>query len=328
MFYSAWIFLTSILIYRLAPLAINNGVQRIVNSWKKPADAELFGIPDDWTRDVLPVPCHSHNDYWRAVPLYSALAAGCISVEADVWLGRGPDNSLADDLFVGHNMKSLRGDWTLESLYINPLMRILEHQNMKSPAGNSVGVFDRVPSTTLVLLIDFKTDGKETWLFVHKQLQPLRERGWSVHWNSTTQSRTQAPIIVVSTGNAMLESVEQSLTKDIFFDAPLERLSSTDAYTAENSYFASAAVGKAIGKVNRNLNEKQVDIVRQQIDLARSKGLVSRYWDTPEWPISARDRVWEVLVEQGVGLLNVDSLETATRWNWRWCVVAGLNLCA
>jgi hypothetical protein len=34
----------------------------------------------------VPVGCHSHNDYWRRVPLYSALQAGCIGVEADVWL--------------------------------------------------------------------------------------------------------------------------------------------------------------------------------------------------------------------------------------------------
>lgn len=29
---------------------------------------------------------HSHNDYWRDVPLFSALSHGVTSVEADVWL--------------------------------------------------------------------------------------------------------------------------------------------------------------------------------------------------------------------------------------------------
>jgi hypothetical protein len=32
--------------------------------------------PGDLTGDVKPVACHSHNDYWRKVPLYSALSAG------------------------------------------------------------------------------------------------------------------------------------------------------------------------------------------------------------------------------------------------------------
>ena len=29
---------------------------------------------------------HSHNDYWRDTPLYTALANGVQSIEADVWL--------------------------------------------------------------------------------------------------------------------------------------------------------------------------------------------------------------------------------------------------
>ena len=34
-------------------------------------------------------PFHSHNDYWRDLPFYSALRAGAVSVEADVWLING-----------------------------------------------------------------------------------------------------------------------------------------------------------------------------------------------------------------------------------------------
>lgn len=29
---------------------------------------------------------HSHNDYWRDVPVYEALSHGVRSIEADVWL--------------------------------------------------------------------------------------------------------------------------------------------------------------------------------------------------------------------------------------------------
>ena len=36
---------------------------------------------EDITRNVVPLKCHSHNDYWRRVPLYQALHAGCTSVE-------------------------------------------------------------------------------------------------------------------------------------------------------------------------------------------------------------------------------------------------------
>lgn len=33
-------------------------------------------------------------------------------------------------------------------------------------------------------------------------------------------------------------------------------------------------------------------------------------------------------VENGIGVLNVDDVVSAGRWNWNWCVVAGLVLCS
>lgn len=32
-------------------------------------------------------------------------------------------------------------------------------------------------------------------------------------------------------------------------------------------------------------------------------------------------------MENGIGVLNVDDVVSAGRWNWNWCVVAGLVLC-
>ena len=57
----------------------HNDIERIVASWGAPgsptqADAHYR---TDFSRDITPIPCHPHNDYWRKVPLYDALAAGC-----------------------------------------------------------------------------------------------------------------------------------------------------------------------------------------------------------------------------------------------------------
>ena len=40
---------------------------------------------EDLNRDIYAKPLHSHNDYWREYPLFSALSAGAISVESDIW---------------------------------------------------------------------------------------------------------------------------------------------------------------------------------------------------------------------------------------------------
>ncbi|KAJ5295585.1 hypothetical protein PENANT_c001G10802 [Penicillium antarcticum] len=177
--------------------------------------------PTDISRDITPVACHSHNDYWRRVPLYSALQAGCIGVEADVWL-------FDEELYVGHTTSSLTRERTLQSMYVNPLISILERQNpitefhpsLDTPAH---GVFDTDPDQSLIFLIDFKTAGPATYHAVVEQLAPLRERGYLTHFNG--EEIIQGPITVVGTGNAPFNLINAgSSYRDIFFDAPLDKL--------------------------------------------------------------------------------------------------------
>jgi len=260
---------------------------------------------------VLPVPCHSHNDYWRRVPLFSAIYAGCTGVEADVWLRK-------EDLFVGHDTASLQPNRTFQSLYVNPLVDILARQNPSTEFyyGTKNGVFDTNPEQTLVLLIDLKTDGHETWPWVMKQLDPLRERGWLSY--SQDGQFHQGPITVVGTGNTPFELILGNSTyRDAFFDAPLDRLENS-TYDATNSYYASVNFWNAIGAVwwKGGPNDGQKDKIRAMLREARDRGLKSRYWGLPAWPIHVRNFVWQVLVEEDIGMLNVDDLDAATRQDW------------
>ena len=98
--------------------------EQYLPNWGTPGHvgAGLSQYPTDATRNILPIPCHSHNDYWRRVPLFDAIHAGCTSVEADVWLFK--DRS--DELFVGHGTASLTPGRTFASLYVNPLVDLLD----------------------------------------------------------------------------------------------------------------------------------------------------------------------------------------------------------
>jgi hypothetical protein len=97
--------------------------EQYLPNWGKSGHAGdgLAHYPTDTTRNVQPIPCHSHNDYWRRVPLFDAIHAGCISVEADVWLFKE-----RDELYVGHGTASLTPGRTFASLYINPLVELLD----------------------------------------------------------------------------------------------------------------------------------------------------------------------------------------------------------
>lgn len=197
-----------------------SNIDKTLQNWGKPGTGTegLSWYPTDFLRDVVPIPCHSHNDYWRLVPLFSALRAGCTGVEADVWL-------FDDDLYVGHNTASLTRNRTFTALYVDPLVKILERQNPTSEFynGTSHGVFDTDTEKSLTLLIDIKTGGTDTWLKVLEQLQPLREKGWLSYFeNGVVHSR---PITVVGTGNARFDLLTKNPNyRDAFFDAPLETM--------------------------------------------------------------------------------------------------------
>jgi hypothetical protein len=301
-----------------------------VQGYAEEAAKEPFHWPTDATRDIVPVACHSHNDYWRKVPLFSAITAGCTGVEADVWL-------IDDKLYVGHKMSALTESRTLESLYVNPLVDLLDKQNPITPFHPRKdvppnGVFDTDPRQSLILLIDFKTNGDNTWPHVVSQLSPLRDRGYLSYYDSV--GVVKGPITVVATGNAPFDRlIANSTYRDIFFDAPLDKISgdvqqqssfqheSTSAaekYDLTNSYYASVSYKKAVGyPVFFEITLTQRARIRAQIEAAHRRGLKVRYWNTPSWPRSLRNHIWTVLEREGADYLNVDDLKSATTKDWR-----------
>ena len=78
---------------------------------------------------------------------------------------------------MGHEQGALTSSRTFESLYINPILDVLNRQNPSTsvflPSKTHNGVFDTDGGQTLYLFVDLKTDGVKTWPFVLKALEPL-----------------------------------------------------------------------------------------------------------------------------------------------------------
>jgi len=230
-----------------------------------------------------------------------------ISVEADVWLVNGT-------LYIGHDVQSLTPHRTFDGLYIQPLVQILENANPTTPfteqAGPQpqLGVFDRDGTQTLYLFVDVKTDGQETWPFVVSALQPLRDRGWLTKVNGSTI--TGGPITVVGTGNTPLDQLTNVTSRDVFFDGPLGAL--TAEFTPSLSPVASGDFAALVGWDGRTpANDLTIKIIAGEIQRAHDAGVKTRYWNTPLYPIYARDAVWQAVMGQGSDLLNADDLEAA-----------------
>ncbi|TIA28000.1 hypothetical protein D6C78_10945 [Aureobasidium pullulans] len=269
--------------------------------------------------NAFPVPIHSHNDYSHRMPLFEALGSGCISVEADVHLHRS-------ELYVGHKTARRREASTLRAMYLEPLKRMIEAQNTDIKDGDWKGIFNHAPKQTVILLIDHKTSGPETLAELNIQLQPLRDVNFLTYWNGT--HRVMGPLTIAATGNAPFPSILalNSTHRDIFFDAPLAHLPSIHddyttstpsyAYNISNSYLASTPWHLLRthpypiydNQLSQPLTASDTDMFASQLDQAKSRGLVTRYWDVPRKPENVREIAWRELVGRGVGLLNMDDM--------------------
>lgn len=253
------------------------------------------------------------------------------------------------DLMVGHDEVSLTPDRTLTSMYLNPLLNIVDRitAGSEDPGGFNPAkpkrVFRTEPDTTLVLLIDVKTQSSETWPLVVEQLSSMRDKKFLTRYeNGILES---GPITVVGTGNiasdqSVFTSTGVDTTRpfdeyhDTFLDAPLASLpqfadilgngkvvstlpdGAEQTWTNKTAYYASSSFTTTIGSVITGFSPSQLSTLRTQIATTARLGLRSRYWDTPDWPVAYRDYVWSVLEREGVGVLNVDDLEGFARGDW------------
>lgn len=258
---------------------------------------------------AVPISCHSHNDYWRRVPIISALEAGCIGVEADVWAYGG-------HLLIGHTRESLSPDRTFSSLYIEPLVQLLQQTNGARSGTvhekHAVGLFATDPTQTMVLLVDFKAAPDRIWPLFQRDLKALRDRGWLSY--SQDGHVHMRPITIVVTGEIRRDAVieeEISQCQDVFFDAPLRDLQG-DFFHAQNSFWASSSFRRVVGHLFiGTLKDKHIETIRRDVNEAHSRGLKLRYWGLPGWPRSRRDTVWKALREEGVDIINVDDVKGA-----------------
>lgn len=271
---------------------------------------------------AVPLPCHSHNDYLQKKPLYGALQAGCISVEADVWVDRG-------HLSVAHTRERVKPGRNLSSMYLDPLVEILEKQNPSLKTSSSPrGVYSQDPEQTFILLVDIKqkdpslldfitqeqTDPKEAWPILLAELKPLHEKGLLSYYNDG--KFVSRPITVVASGMATLELVKHTPEpRYVFLDAPLKSLRS-GKYDQSNSYLASASFAREIGTVRnprKPPSAEQLKKMRRQVEEAHRHGLKVRYFKAPVPSERTKFLLWNTMLDQGVDLLNTDDVKGASQ---------------
>lgn len=163
-------------------------------------------------------------------------------------------------------------------------------------------------SQTMYLFVDIKTDGPTTFAAAVQALEPLRSSNFLTKFNGTTV--IPGPVTIIGTGNTPLKQVQGVSPRDYFFDANLAMLNSTQSnITSTVSPIASVDFASVFGEVrNGTFSSAQLATLNAQVQYAKSKGIGARYWDTPAFPVSSRNRVWTQLWAEGAMLINVDDL--------------------
>lgn len=163
---------------------------------------------------------------------------------------------------------------------------------------------------TLVRLLD------RALPFILKALEPLRAKGFLTTFANGTL--TPSAVTVIGTGNSPLDGVKALEPRDYFFDAPLTQLTDPSLNTTWDPTLSPIASTDYVPAVGWNglgtISDAQLANITKFVGDAHARGIKARFWDTPGWPIHARNNVWRVLLDNGADWLNADDLQAASEF--------------
>jgi hypothetical protein len=225
------------------------------------------------------VPAHSHNDELRARPLLDALAAGCMSIEVDVF-------DVDGELLVAYDRADVKPDLTLDSMYLKPLSELVKEHEWILP--------NRQP---LILVVEFKGDRDACYAILRKQLEPYR----AMLHRMEDGKRVRGPVRVVVSGKRPKNEIAASSTRLVDLDTqPGEFPKESSELCAVQSISWKELFP---GKEGIELSPEERDTLKKLADRARQQGRLLRIYDMPD-----DEKSWALALDVGVGLVNTDKL--------------------
>lgn len=219
-------------------------------------------------QDLTQFQVHSHNDYYRNIPFWNALASGATSIEADVFLKN-------EGLYVAHSEDEIQKDRSLEALYIKPLQQSV-----------SLGA---VTDTKLQLLIDIKSEAYSTLEAITNLLE--KYPALTKHGN----------ISFVISGNRPKPEEYVNYPEFILFD-----YQSLDPINDKRIADKIALVSLSFGKFSKwnglgRLTKTDSTVVVNTIKMGHALKKPFRFWGTPDTKTA-----WQAFASMGIDFINTD----------------------
>lgn len=302
-----------------------------------------------FTGGVDLIRAHSHNDYERQTPLFDALQRGFNSIEADVWYT--PENcgyndallyqmaldgsvNLSDtrvsgnELYVAHKKGSISKKRTLQSMYLTPLMYMLNQINefysipKETPLEQKAGLFFNYPNETLNILVDFKENGFLTFALLMKWITPFIARNYVSYYDFELQRHVRGPLTFILSGLAPTDLIGQmdlyceqarSSRRYVYIDGDLTSMTGPYDYSKLNYYVSKkfSDVTKSRIQVD-SLDDLKEDVKRELtpiMEQAHKLGLKTRLWGEGGSKDDKRKINAALIQEVGLDVLNMDDLD-------------------
>lgn len=223
----------------------------------------------------------SHNDYEQNRPLHAALELGFNMIEADIHL-------INEQIYVAHDHpENLDNAPLLENLYLEPLKHIISKNN---------GAVIPDSPTPFYLIIDVKTEAESTY----KALKILLESYKDLFHRKEAREWIKGPIRLLISGNR--PNLYADDDRIAFLDGRIPDLGkeySSDLYPLIsdnwNNYFSWDGTGQ--------ISKDELKKLRKYVLTTHQEDKMIRFWATPD-----RERIWKVLIDNGVDVINVDDL--------------------
>jgi hypothetical protein len=246
---------------------------------------------------------HSHNDYRRERPLLDALDARVVSIEADVFLVGG-------DLLVAHDRHECTPERTLRGMYLEPLAA------RARAGGGRVYADAEAPLPPLILLVDLKRDGERAYRALDVMLAASPDVWTSVE-NGVVTPRA---VSVVISGDIPRATIVGQTSRRAFVDGRGPDLETPIGASAPTSLVPMVSLSwpERFGWIGLGpLPTAERERLRRLVSAARDRGYALRFWGTPNLP-----QFWAELVLEGVPLIGVDDLKSASEQGEAWSRIA------
>lgn len=264
--------------------------------------------------------------------MWDAVNSGCLSIEADVGL-----------LDNGTVVLSHDGEDSLDfkQVFVKRVLGLVDDFSIGAKGYTSNlekkfnGIYTTNASLSVQLAIDIKTDGVKTVEAVMAAFEPLRQRNllsfydeslrqvsdeeavsyypknlYQVPnpWLMNDESLRKIGVVrsvftVVITGNIPHDYIKSLPKRDFFLDGYIR---SDYGPVVESPSFCPMASG--IWPYVREWDQSTLSAV---INRFHAKGISTRIYEVPGWPIWKQNEVWTHLYKAGVSWTNADDLEAA-----------------